>query len=358
MLRVFKPVKILLCLLPLLAGCSTVPREKAPDWNSEPDGSMAVEHVSEGPQIAPPADSGSVPAPANQPENSVVNDALIPLVGWTAENNPNTTEPFVFALTTSNGVFEISTKTSVAKWNGMELRLGFQPELIDGRAFVHKLDLEKNIEPLISEVPVPAKANRVIVIDAGHGGANAGTKSIVDGTYEKELTLDWAMRLKELLAANGWNVFLTRTNDADISLADRVAFAEQHHADIFISLHFNSVAPNEELSGLETYCLTPTGMPSTLTRGYEDNVSLVFPNNHFDAENLRWAIRLHGSLLKETGLIDRGVRRARFLGVLRGQNRPAVLIEGGFLSNPSEARHIADPAFREKLAQAVADALQ
>jgi N-acetylmuramoyl-L-alanine amidase len=360
MLRVFKPVKILLCLLPLLAGCAGVPREKAPDWNAESDNSTAteptVERVTESPRVAPPANIFS--GAENQPKNTTANDALVSLDGWTAENNSAAPEPVLFSLTTSNGVFEISTKTPVAKWNGMELWLGFQPELIDGRPFVHKLDLEKNIEPLISGVSVPAKTNRVIVIDAGHGGANAGAKSALGETYEKKFTLDWAMRLKALLETNGWNVFLTRTKDSDISLSDRVAFADRHHADLFISLHFNSVAPNEESSGLETYCLTPTGMPSTLTRGYEDNVSLVFPNNRFDAENLRWAIRLHSSILKETELNDRGIRRARFLRVLREQDRPAVLIEGGFLSNPTEARRIADPAFREKLAQAVADALR
>jgi N-acetylmuramoyl-L-alanine amidase len=136
-----------------------------------------------------------------------------------------------------------------------------------------------------------------------------------------------------------------------------VAFADEHKADLFISLHFNSAAPNQRQAGLETFCLTPSGMPSTLTRGYEDDASQVFANNGYDAENLQLAYRLHQALLKENGLADRGVRRARFLGVLRGQNRPAVLIEGGYLSNPQEARRIADPAYREKLAEAVADAL-
>jgi N-acetylmuramoyl-L-alanine amidase len=99
-------------------------------------------------------------------------------------------------------------------------------------------------------------------------------------------------------------------------------------------------------------------MRSSLTRGYDDDPTEVLPNNDFDAENLRWAVRLHGALLKLDGLADRGVRRARFLGVLRAQKRPAVLIEGGFLSNPVEARRIADPAFREKLAEAVAGAME
>ena len=99
------------------------------------------------------------------------------------------------------------------------------------------------------------------------------------------------------------------------------------------------------------------GMPSSLRRGFEDDSTHAFPNNSHDTQNLEHAVRLHRALLKVNSGADRGVRRARFLGVLRGQNRPAVLIEGGYLSNPSEARLIANPAYRQKLAEAVAKAL-
>ena len=140
------------------------------------------------------------------------------------------------------------------------------------------------------------------MIDPGHGGGNAGTHSVLDGRFEKEFTLDWAKRLKPLLETNGWTVFLTRTSDADVTHSDRVAFAEAHHADLFISLHFNSAAPGRtNRHGLETYCLTPTGMPSTLTRGYADPWSENFPNNNFDAQNLQLAMRLQSALLHATG---------------------------------------------------------
>src|SRR5690349_17523989 len=98
-------------------------------------------------------------------------------------------------------------------------------------------------------------------------------------------------------------------------------------------------------------------MPSSLRRGFEDDSTHTFPNNAYDAQNLQYAVRLHRALLKVNGSVDRGVRRARFLSVLRGQNRPAVLLEGGYLSNPKEARLIADPAHRQKLAEAVAKVL-
>jgi N-acetylmuramoyl-L-alanine amidase len=167
------------------------------------------------------------------------------------------------------------------------------------------------------------------------------------------------LRLVPLLATNGWQVFLTRTNDSDVALSNRVMFAEAHHAEVFISLHFNSTSDrNKETAGLETYCSTPAGMPSSLTRDYADTWSQYFPNNSFDVQNLQLAVHLHTVLLRETGEDDRGVRRARFIGVLHGQRHPAVLIEGGYLSNPHEARLIESPAFRQKLAQAVADALK
>jgi N-acetylmuramoyl-L-alanine amidase len=136
-----------------------------------------------------------------------------------------------------------------------------------------------------------------------------------------------------------------------------VAFAQEHQADLFLSLHFNSSAPNDSQAGLETYCLTPTGMPSTVTREFEDDPAEVLPNNAFDVQNLQLALSVHQALLRVNGHRDRGVRRARFLGVLRGQQRPAVLIEGGYLSNPQEARLIAEPQYRQKLADAVAQGL-
>jgi N-acetylmuramoyl-L-alanine amidase len=246
-----------------------------------------------------------------------------------------------------------------AAWNGVEIHLGFGPQIIDGQVCLYGPDLQKNLEPLLCGPPlVLPRTNGIIVIDPGHGGMNSGTHSILDGRFEKEFTLDWALRLAPLLAQEGWQVFLTHTNDADDSLSNRVAFAEAHHATLFMSLHFNSLAPDKNPSGIETYCVTPTGMPSTLTRGYGDFWSDNFPNNAFDTQNLQLAVGLQGALLRATGMEDRGVCRARFIGVLHGQHRPAVLIEAGFLSNPGDARQIETPAFRQKLAQAVADALR
>ena len=264
-----------------------------------------------------------------------------------------------YAIGSSNGVLVLVIGSRDASWNGVELHLGFEPQFIDDQVFVHELDLENNLEPLLLHgSPVEFGTNRLIVIDPGHGGREAGTKSVLNNRFEKEFTMDLALRLAPLLISNGWHVVLTRTNDIDVSLSNRVAIAESCHADLFISLHFNSGAPDEKPTGLQTFCLTPPGMPSTLTRNFPDIWTQVYPNNAFNSQSVQVAMRLQTVLSRETGLDDRGVSRARFIGVLRGQRRPAVLIEAGFLSNPREARRIEDPDFRQKLAVAIADALK
>ena len=262
-----------------------------------------------------------------------------------------------YSISSRNGVCVLEIGSRDATWRGMSVHLGFAPEMIDGQIFVHGLDIIKTLSPLLVEPPPSFGPHRTIVIDPGHGGINGGTVSI-DGRAEKEFTLDWSRRLASLLTSSGWTVFLTRTNDSDVSLSNRVAFAESHHADLFLSLHFNSSAPDHRQSGLETYCLTPTGMPSTLTRGYADSWADSYPNNNYDFENLRLAARLHGALLATGGMEDRGIRRARFMGVLLGQRRPAVLIEGGYLSNKHEADKIESGEYRQKLAEALARELR
>ncbi|MGH7978732.1 MAG: N-acetylmuramoyl-L-alanine amidase family protein, partial [Limisphaerales bacterium] len=212
---------------------------------------------------------------------------------------------------------------------------------------------------LVCEPPLSFTPGETIVIDPGHGGSNVGTHSVLDGRFEKEFTLDLAKRLKPLLQAEGWKVYLTRQSDVFVTNSDRYVFANERHADVFISLHFNSAAPDTTQAGLETYCLPPVGTPSSISRGnYSDSWTQRFPNNAFDAQNLRLAVRVHTDLLRAMRMPDRGVRRARFITVLQGQLRPAILIEAGYLSNPREAALIESGDYRQKLAEALAAALR
>ena len=142
---------------------------------------------------------------------------------WAAENRIGAphrlsdTPVATYAVGSANGTMVLEIGSRDATWNGTEIQLGFAPEFIDDQVFVHGLDLQKNLEPLLRGPPL-AFGNRVIVIDPGHGGANVGTHSVLDGRFEKEFTLDWALRLAPLLETNGWQVFLTRTSDVDVSI--------------------------------------------------------------------------------------------------------------------------------------------
>ncbi len=359
---------VLLPLLLVLAGCATGPHgkaERARDWDKFDQAAAPEMPVVPAPQAAPPVPA---PVPAPQAAPAATNpptETWVALGRWCRSNGLTAPCPLAtalapsYVLSTTNGVFMLRVGSLVAHWDGLEVRMAFAPQLMDRQPYVHALDLKKTLQPLVLGGPVHfLTTNLTIVIDPGHGGEDSGAKSVLGHRYEKEFTLDWAQRLARLLTTNGWRVFLTRTNDTDLSLSNRIAFAEAHKAGVFVSLHFNSAAPSEQQAGLETYCLTPTGMPSTLTRGFGDDAALAFPNNAFDAQNLQFALLVHRALLQVNGRCDRGVRRARFLGVLRGQHCPAILVEGGYLSNPQEARRIADPEYRQKLAEAVAQALE
>jgi N-acetylmuramoyl-L-alanine amidase len=355
----------------ILAGCGTAPVRKdsstrlPSDWDSDLGPAHEIENVT-----LPEPTNTVITVPSNQivrrpAPPALAETGMVSLSRWAAQNGLGPvrvlplTPTAAHTIKTTYGNFTVRPGSLSAYWDRIEVRLGFQPQLVGDQIFLHALDLKKVLTPLALGTAVVTPVNRLVVIDPGHGGANVGTRNVVTGQYEKDYTLDWAKRLAPLLEQSGWRVALTRTNDVTLSLAERVAFAEARRANLFISLHFNSTGDgNQGPAGLETYCLTPAGMPSSLTRGYADDARLVFPNNAFDTENLRYAVRLHAALLQVNGRIDRGVRYARFLDVLQDHNRPAVLIEAGYFSNPTEAKRAADPVYRQKLAEAVAKALE
>jgi N-acetylmuramoyl-L-alanine amidase len=287
-------------------------------------------------------------------------NAWIPLAHWSERVGlslrPRSATNSVITLGGLNTTLSLRVGSRAATCNQTEFWLGFAPQILNGIAQIHSLDARKTLEPLLKGYSQQLTSRKSIAIDAGHGGRDPGTRSALN-QLEKAYTLDWARRLQTLLLLRGWTVTMTRTNDTEVSLADRVLQAEQSQADLFLSLHFNSGPPTVHLAGIETYCLTPVGVPSNLLRAEEDNLSM-WPNNTFDAQNVQLGWQLHRTLIQHTRALDRGIRRARFMTVLRGQNRPAVLIEGGYLSNVAEAKKIATPAYRQLLAEAIANALE
>jgi N-acetylmuramoyl-L-alanine amidase len=367
-----------------LAGCATDParrRAGAPDWENlkaRPADAMAgpageVPEMTRSKEMlrwtnGAPATSSKRVVPGLSPESEDrlegFPETWVPLNRWARTNGlepplKTSNGPAAgFALKAPEGTLTFRAGSQVAMWQGIQVHLGLAPQLIDGQPYLHHLDVRKTLRALLfPREEFPADSSPVVVIDPGHGGTDTGTRGVLGYGHEKDFALDLARRLQAILMTKGWQAWLTRSNDVEMALSNRVAFAESRQANLFLSLHFNSAGTDQVERGLETYCLTPSGLGSTLTRGFTDDATLVFPNNSFDSENLRLAVRIHRELLEVNGHYDRGVRRARFPAVLRGQNCPAVLVEGGYLSNAAEVGLIATADYRQKMAEAIARAL-
>lgn len=254
---------------------------------------------------------------------------------------------------TNELVFELDRREVLI--NGARVFLGEAPLPGHRTLTISTVDRDRLLLPILApqrlELWTPV---RVIALDAGHGGKDTGTHSNSPKLDEKDLTLDVVRRLKPMLEARGFKVVLTRTDDTFIELLQRPAKSAAARADIFISVHFN--AGPAEVHGLETYILTPQHQRSTGsdTRKVEDDVAA--PGNRFDEWSANLGYTVHRQLRSGLGLFDRGLKHARFV-VLAQLPCPGVLIEGGYLSNSAEAKLVATPAFREKLASNIAAAV-
>jgi N-acetylmuramoyl-L-alanine amidase len=164
-----------------------------------------------------------------------------------------------------------------------------------------------------------------IVIDAGHGGYDRGG---IPGQRipEKVMTLDVSQRLKLLLEKAGYRVIMTRDSDVFVPLPTRVAIANSYPNAVFICVHFNS-ATRSGANGIETY--------------------------FYSTESAPLAASIQGSVLGGVPSENRGVRRRGYY-VLRRTTIPAVLVECGFLTNPTEAQYAQSAAYRQKLAENIA----
>ena len=207
-----------------------------------------------------------------------------------------------------------------------------------------------------------------IVIDAGHGGHDTGTIG-PDGLMEKDLVLDVALRLGRLLETRlGADVIYTRDDDTFIPLETRTAIANEHQADLFISIHANS-SSDPSARGVETYYLNFTSNPDALEVAARENA--VSQKSIFELQDLVKKITLKdkieesrelasdvqqslysGLATKRSTLRDRGVKKAPFV-VLIGANMPSILAEISFVSNPTDEAKLETPEYREKIAESL-----
>ncbi len=225
---------------------------------------------------------------------------------------------------------------------------------IRGQLWIASLDVLKVIDPVFRQGRLPGKSTvHTVVLDPGHGGSDRGTRGEVG--REKELTLDLARRVQKLLVAAGLKVISTRTADDTVSLDERVAITERRHADLFVSLHFNS---GGSAHGIETYCVPPAGAVSTSNpfRRFFGGGDDKCTGNQFDEKNVWLAHCVQRQLLNITGANDRGIRRARYV-VIRDATCPAILVESGFLSNPIEEQRLLSAEYRDRLAKGIADGI-
>jgi len=170
----------------------------------------------------------------------------------------------------------------------------------------------------------------VVVIDPGHGGKDPGTTS-VHGVYEKRVNLQVATKVAAILQRRGVGVTLTRRDDRFIELEDRADLANRRRADLFVSLHGDSIS-DRSVQGFTLYIARAASSQS-----YS-------------------AARAIERAMTGTGLEDRGIRRADYR-VLVQTRGPAVLLEMGYLSNSWEASRLQDDAFQNRIATAVANGI-
>ena len=171
--------------------------------------------------------------------------------------------------------------------------------------------------------------SRTVVIDPGHGGHDRGG---VPGqrVSEKMMALDVSLRLQKILQASGYRVVMTRNSDVFIPLGTRSAIANSYRGATFVSVHFNS-ASRSGANGIETY--------------------------YFRGDSAGLAASIHRNVMAIAPTENRGIRRRGYF-VLRRTNVPGVLVECGFLTNPTEASYALNPAYRQRLAEAIARGIQ
>ena len=221
----------------------------------------------------------------------------------------------------------------------------------DGKYLVSRTDVAKTIEPLVRPHRVSNVGSvQTIVLDPGHGGYDKGQVSRYGN--EKDFALDVARKLRPLLQAKGLRVIMTREGDYFVPLEVRAKIANAARNSIFVSIHFNATNDDPNATGFEIFSFTPRGAPSTSDTALTSSSFNTQPGSGVDAQSMALSACIYHSLIGHIPEYDRGIKRARF-AVLRLTKVPAVLIEGGFLTERGECKLIANKDWRGKMAAAI-----
>lgn len=184
---------------------------------------------------------------------------------------------------------------------------------------------------LPNELQKQKKNKTLVVIDAGHGGEDFGTHSLQPPKYqEKYLNLATARMLKEYLQKLGYQVSMTRMDDTFITLDNRAFYANEKKSKIFVSVHYNS-APSKQAEGIEVYYYNSS------------------PQEKRTVESRILAEKVLNKIIQNTEAKSRGIKHGDF-AVIRKTHMPAILVEGGFLTNEGEMEKLKDPAYLKRIA--------
>jgi len=229
--------------------------------------------------------------------------------------------------------------------------------------------LPVDIRPSVT--PTPSTGLRTVVIDPGHGGDELGAQG-PRGTLEKDITLAVSRRLRTMIESRlGLRVFLTRDDDRTVPHDDRSAFANNHQADVFLSIHANA-AVRPFIKGAEVYYLSVERADAE-ARKRADDAAIVLPalgggtrtidlilwetaQARFLEQSSQLAGLVEAGLRAKVEMSPRAVQQAPFR-VLVGANMPAALVEIGYLSNPDQEQQLTSAAYQDRIAESLLDAL-
>jgi len=204
--------------------------------------------------------------------------------------------------------------------------------------------IEGKVQTALNPLPM-------VVLDPGHGGRDTGAAA--NGLVEKNLSLDVALRIEQILKPFNFPVILTRRDDTYPSLEERAALANRYENAIFVSIHFNH-ARDRVSTGVETFFA-----PDKISADGSWTWAGFF--NKPDAPPLDNGETLAGfiqaSLVMRTDAVNRGIKNNQELYVVRHTHCPAVLVECGFINNPLEAQMISNGDYRQRLASAIAEGI-
>ncbi len=286
-------------------------------------------------------------------------------------------ESQVWTLTTGAHELKAVPQMSVVLIDGAPFECPTPPVLREGELFLPEGLWNQGVARWTLPAPPgriapPALRLGTIILDAGHGGRDPGAIGR-NGLREKSVTLDVALRLRDLLEQDGFRVVMTRDEDRFVSLPRRSAIANTEGGDLFVSIHANA-SRRRSISGYEVYYLSEATDDHARALEAAENVSLpteVGESVPSEAEAIVWdllyteqraeSLELASSicqgLRRELPSQNRGVKSARF-AVLKGTRMPSILIEVGFITHPAEEARFHAAAYRQRLAEGIRNGIR